>query len=37
MKNAESNTVAFYNCCLVEENNLFAEILIQFIPKNFLK
>ena len=28
MKNAESTMAVFHNCCLNEENNLFAEILL---------
>ena len=32
MKNAESIMAAFYNCCLVQENNLFAETLLLEIP-----
>ena len=30
MKNAESIMADFFNCCLVEKNNLFTETLIYF-------
>ena len=30
MKNVKFNMAAFYSCCVVKENNLFAEI-IQYI------
>ena len=35
MRNAKSTMAAFYNCCLVEENNLFDETL--FYQFNIIK
>ena len=34
MKNAETTMAAFYNCCLVEDNNLFAKTLFFILFQN---